>query len=499
MQMLPVVAPLNAATSLASTVGIGAQPPSSALTPTGPTGSAVAPAGVGVTGVTVGHSDLTIPYGPNGYTTAADWYFPTQADGSVQPNGVIWLQHGFLGDKSWYAAQATDLARRTNSVVVAPNVSSFPQLGCSGCTLNSAALQQATATMFLGDRSALNTSAAAAGFTGTLPEQFILTGHSAGGGFATAVAGYTVDNGAADNNLLGVVMFDGVSSNGTFAPALASLDRLAIPVYQIAAPPQPWNANGQTTNELVALRPGQFTGVVLANGSHVDSLIGGVALIDVISQLVIRPSPPGNTAAVYTLADGWINDMYAGNGPADPHYGLYGTPDQSIILGPATAIVLAPAPVVDVNRYLGTWYEVGSVKQFFSIGLVNTTAVYSLNPDGSIRVQNSGNYFFTNGPQSRIVGTAVPLNPANNKLNVSFSGPASTTPPGNYWIVDLAPDYSWAIVTDSTGSSGFLLSRTPTISDELYQELLARASAKGVTGTITRTPQPAAQLATTAV
>ena len=192
--------------------------------------------------------------------------------------------------------------------------------------------------MFLDDRSALNTSADAAGFQGPLPEKFVLTGHSAGGGFATAVAGYTVDNGAAED-LLGVVMFDGVSSNGTFAPALAKLDTLGIPVYQIAAPPQPWNADGQTTDDLVALRPGQFTGVV-PTGSHVDSLIGGVPLIDFIAQLVIKPSPPGNTAAVYTLADGWINDMYAGKGPSDPQYGLYGVPGQLITLGPATATVL---------------------------------------------------------------------------------------------------------------------------------------------------------------
>ena len=95
-----------------------------------------------------------------------------------------------------------------------------------------------------------------------------------------------------------------------------------------------------------------------------------------------------------------------------------------------------------MNNYLGTWYEVGSVKQFFSIGLVNTKAVYSLNPDGSIRVENSGNYLFNNGPESSIVGSALPVDPANNKLNVTFFGPASPTPPGNYWIVDLAPDYS---------------------------------------------------------
>ena len=67
-------------------------------------------------------------------------------------------------------------------------------------------------------------------------------------------------------------------------------------------------------------------------------------------------------------------------------------------MGPTAAIVLGPPPIVDVDSYLGTWYEVGSVKQFFSIGLVNTKAVYSLNADGSIRVENSGNYFVDNGP-----------------------------------------------------------------------------------------------------
>ncbi len=146
-----------------------------------------------------------------------------------------------------------------------------------------------------------------------------------------------------------------------------------------------------------------------------------------------------------------------------------------------------------MNSYLGTWYEVGSVKQFFSLGLVNTTAVYTANADGSIGVENSGNYFFDNGPQSRIFGTALPVSADNDKLNVTFFGPASATPPGgNYWIVDLASDYSWAVVSDPSGNTGFLLSRTRTVSAELYQELLNRASVKGVKGWITVTPQPAA-------
>ncbi|WP_242456067.1 lipocalin family protein [Mycolicibacterium sp. P1-18] len=449
----------------------------------------------GVTGVQVGSSNLGIPVGAGTYTGAADWYFPTQADGTVQAQGVMLLQHGFLGSKSWYAALAQDLAVRTNSIVVVPNIPSFPFFTCNGCTLSAVPMQQGVAALFTDpNRTSLNASAAAAGFHGVLPEKFILTGHSAGGGLAAAAGGFYSDAVApADNDLLGVVMYDGVSSNGTFAGALTSLANRGIPIYQIAAPPQPWNANGQTTNDLVAAQqPGQFVGVVLANGSHVDSLIGGSPIIDFFSQLFIKPSPPGNTQAVYTLANGWINDMYAGLGPANGVYGTYGDPDQYLELAPTAAIVLGPAPVVDVNRYLGTWYEVGSVKQFFSFGLVNTTAVYSANPDGSIGVVNSGNYFVDGGPQSRIVGAALPVSATNDKLNVTFFGPASATPPGNYWIVDLAADYGWAIVSDPSGNTGFLLSRTRTVSADLYQELLDRASVKGVKGRITVTPQPAA-------
>lgn len=145
---------------------------------------------------------------------------------------------------------------------------------------------------------------------------------------------------------------------------------------------------------------------------------------------------------------------------------------------------------VDVERYLGTWYEVGSVKQFFSIGLVNTKAQYSLRSDGLIRVENSGRYFAPFGPESRIVGSAAPVDESNARLNVSFAGTATPTPPGNYWIVDLDDDYQWAIVSDPTGQSGFLLTRERSVSDEFYAELVQRARDAGVnTSNLTRTPQ----------
>ena len=67
-------------------------------------------------------------------------------------------------------------------------------------------------------------------------------------------------------------------------------------------------------------------------------------------------------------------------------------------MGPAGATVLPAPPPVDIVKYSGTWYEQGSVKQFFAIGLVNTTATYTPQTDGSIKVENAGNYFGPNGP-----------------------------------------------------------------------------------------------------
>ena len=158
----------------------------------------------------------------------------------------------------------------------------------------------------------------------------------------------------------------------------------------------------------------------------------------------------------------------------------------------ATAAAVVPSPdPVDPTKFVGTYYEQGSVKQFFNIGLVNTTAVYSLNPNGTIRVQNSGNYFFNKGLKSSIVGSAAPVNATNTELSVSFLPFRLFAPkaPGNYTILAHADDYSWVIVSDPTGKSGYILTRSKTISPETYQQLLSEAKALGVTGNITPTKQ----------
>ncbi|SUA14378.1 Lipocalin family protein [Mycolicibacterium aichiense] len=458
--------------------------------------------GNGVTGVRFGSSVLNIPCGPNGYAAPANWYFPTQADGTVAANGVIWLQHGFLGFNDWYGTAAQQLAQETNSIVVVPDIFWFNTPLCPGCYLGGEQMREAVAGMFQGSRSALNISANAAGLSGTLPEKFLLTGHSAGGNFATAVGALITQTDQVDN-LLGVVMFDGVSRDPLFTDSLTALAGAGIPDYQIAAPPQRWNAYGVATELMQAFYGNQFYGVQIDNGSHTDVIAGNNPfglLGELLSTIIVKPSPPGGKTAVRTFASGWINDIYAGKGPTDPLYGIYGSPNdgtyvpnQPIVMGQAGAATLPAPPPVDVARYADgqPWYEQGSVKLPFAWGLVNTTAVYTLNTDGSVRVQNSGNYIGPNGPASQITGTAVSVNAGvNTRLDVAFFNQTpNTAEPGNYWILDYDPAYQWVIVSDPTGFSGYILTREQSVPSDEYSALVTRARQLGVWGPITRTRQ----------
>ncbi|MFM8893133.1 MAG: lipocalin family protein, partial [Planctomycetia bacterium] len=422
----------------------------------------------GVTGVKTGTSALAIPLGSSGYVTSADWYFPTQADGQVSANGIVWLQRGEVHEAAAFAALAMRIAGQTNSIVVAAAISSFEIPTQPGCFLGGEDLQKGVAAMMDGDRGPLVVSANAAGYQGMLPEKIVFAGQRMGGGFAVEVAARTVDNGVAAN-LLGVVMIDGVANQDEFPRALAKTDSLGIPVYQIASPPQAANNWGGTTEQYAQLHPDQFIGVQFDDEGPLD--------------------------AVITLATGWINDFYSGNGPSDPRYGIYGNPNdgtyvpnQPIVMGEAGVTVLPAPPPVDINQYAGKWYEQGSVKQEPASGLVSIATVFTPQPDGSIKVEYSGTEG-RGGPARNITGSAIPVNAPNTRLSVSYSDTPTRDEPGNYWILDYAPDYSWAIVGDSTGNTGIIQTRDQFLSEAEYQALVARAYRLGVRGTITPTPQ----------
>jgi len=134
--------------------------------------------------------------------------------------------------------------------------------------------------------------------------------------------------------------------------------------------------------------------------------------------------------------------------------------------------VLTTVSSVDLNRYLGTWYELASYPQFFERGCTNVKATYTLK-DGYVEVYNES---LKDGKLNNIKGKAfVVPNTGNSKLKVQFFWPFK----GNYWIIDLAPDYSWAIVSDPKLKTLWILSRNKTMDVGLYNSLLEKLVIKG--------------------
>lgn len=113
-----------------------------------------------------------------------------------------------------------------------------------------------------------------------------------------------------------------------------------------------------------------------------------------------------------------------------------------------------PAKPVELERYLGRWFEVARYEQRFERGCIAATADYSLRQDGNIDVVNRCSK--PGGKQSQARGIAKVVDQKSNaKLKVSFFGPFY----GNYWILDHADDYSWSIVGEPSGRYLWILSR----------------------------------------
>jgi apolipoprotein D and lipocalin family protein len=145
-----------------------------------------------------------------------------------------------------------------------------------------------------------------------------------------------------------------------------------------------------------------------------------------------------------------------------------------------------PAKVVDLDRYLGRWYELARYEQGFQKDCDGVTADYSLRSDGQIGVLNT--CVKPDGKTSQANGRAKIVDEATRaKLKVSFFGPFY----GDYWVLDHADDYSWSIVGEPSGRYLWLLSRTPNPGKEQVDALIGRARALGYDTSMLRiTRQP---------
>ena len=164
-----------------------------------------------------------------------------------------------------------------------------------------------------------------------------------------------------------------------------------------------------------------------------------------------------------------------------------------LFLGFTTACAQRGAPPrtvasVDIDRYLGTWYEIASFPSWFQRNCVATQATYSLRDDGRVRVENACREKTLSGEWNGIEGVASPAEPGNfARLKVQFFWPLH----GDYWVLALDPEYRWALVGHPNRDYLWVLSRTRSIDASRYAEIVALAQAQGYDVTkLRRTLQP---------
>ncbi len=132
---------------------------------------------------------------------------------------------------------------------------------------------------------------------------------------------------------------------------------------------------------------------------------------------------------------------------------------------------------VDLNRFIGKWYEIARFPHSFEKDLVGVTATYSFRKDGKIRVLNQGFKNSLDGKLKRAVGKAkVPNQDEPGKLKVSFFWFFYT----DYLILELDEEnYQFALIGSSSDNYLWILCRTPQMSSDNYNMLLKKAENRG--------------------
>lgn len=135
---------------------------------------------------------------------------------------------------------------------------------------------------------------------------------------------------------------------------------------------------------------------------------------------------------------------------------------------------LETVPAVDLRLYAGQWYEIAAFPQRFQQGCHCTRAVYSIEKN-YVKVFNSCRKNSADGKLQSIVGKAFPVKGSNNaKLKVQFFWPFK----GDYWIIALGENYDYAMVGHPNRQYLWILSRTPTLEESIFRQLVETAQEK---------------------
>ncbi|MFC4372795.1 lipocalin family protein [Nocardia halotolerans] len=159
-------------------------------------------------------------------------------------------------------------------------------------------------------------------------------------------------------------------------------------------------------------------------------------------------------------------------------------PPGPAVANPGSAPATGPVPVaqVELDRYLGTWRQLAAVPQVFNLSCArDTTAEYRLDERGDIAVRNS--CVTWQGSLNEIHGTAtVNDEQTGAQLHVSFPGVPGQDQrygPTNYIVTELGVGYSWALVTDPSRLSGFVLARDSTLDPATWDQVRAAIARVG--------------------
>ena len=134
---------------------------------------------------------------------------------------------------------------------------------------------------------------------------------------------------------------------------------------------------------------------------------------------------------------------------------------------------LEVVPHVELEKYLGKWYEIAHLPAKFQEGCNETTATYTLSKDGNISVLNQAT---KNGKIKQAKGKAKVVDKNTNaKLKVTFFWPFY----GDYWIIKLGNNYDYSVVGTPNRKYLWILSRTPQMDDNLYSQIIEYVKSKG--------------------
>ena len=146
------------------------------------------------------------------------------------------------------------------------------------------------------------------------------------------------------------------------------------------------------------------------------------------------------------------------------------------VLARPRAPLLAATADIDIARYMGRWWVIANTPYFAENGKVATADVYALRPDGKIQNDYAYRKSFDQPEQMMHATATVVPGTRNAQWQIGFLGGLLKF---DYLVLEVAPDYSWALIGQPSRKYAWVFAREPRMDDTLYARLVARFASYG--------------------